>query len=185
MLTCLKLRIGKATYSERQSWVSVCWPRKIKNRSSSVGAHYSTDKQMSRRFTMISYAGRCQANTRCISKYISKESLAQLANLVFVEFSDVWVKFADEFIHIDFIKISGLFPNWRCFCIAEDGTKKRRIQGRKINGPGAVIYDVMIQRLWRFSSSQFCHFLQYVWKQSYCLCNSSGDSANSAVSSAL
>lgn len=40
--------------------------------------------------------------------------------------------------------------------------QKRRSQGRKINGPGAVIHDVMIQRLWRFSSSQFCHFLQYV-----------------------
>lgn len=174
----------KATYSERQSWVSVCWLRKIKNRSSSVGAHYSTDKQMSRRFTMISYAGRCQANTRCISKYIIKESLAQLANLVFVEFSDVWVKFADLYI-----LISSKFL--RYFQI-DDGSvlpkmvrKKERSQGRKINGPGAVIYDVMIQRLWRFSSSQFCHFLQYVWKQSYCLCNSSGDSANSAVSSAL
>lgn len=128
MLTSLKLSIRKATYSERQSWVSVCWPRKIKNRSSSVGAHYSTDKQMSKRFTMISYAGRCQANTRCISKYISKESLAQLANLVFFEFLDVWVKFADEFIHIDFIKISGLFPNWRWFCIAEDGTKKGEVR---------------------------------------------------------
>lgn len=150
-LCCIELRccslvwsIRKEVYSELHNWVSVCWPRITKNRSSSVRAHNSADNRMSKRCTMsIQHRSRMLALARQI-----QEAWANTLVNSFWHNKHTWFwlksrgtevslqKNLDKLISYQFRNI---FSNYRWFCIAEDWTKKSWSQSGKLNDPDVVV----------------------------------------------